>query len=72
MPIRRLGLDQTHIERGQMNRRTCINCQTAWNSLADHELESPHTCPRCGDELTPIHQPQSEGEVGLTRSFERP
>jgi hypothetical protein len=37
-----------------MNRRHCINCQTSWSSLADHELESPHICPRCGDELAPI------------------
>ena len=39
-----------------MNRRTCINCQSSWYSLADHELEAPHTCPRCGDQLTPIAQ----------------
>jgi predicted amidophosphoribosyltransferase len=55
-----------------MNRRTCINCQTAWSSLADHELESPHVCPRCGDELTPVHQAQSEPEVGRARSLDRP
>jgi hypothetical protein len=36
-----------------MNRRHCINCQTTWSSVADHELESPHMCPRCGDELVP-------------------
>jgi hypothetical protein len=45
-----------------MNRRLCINCQTAWNSLADHELEGPHTCPRCGDELGPISQAQTNAE----------
>lgn len=55
-----------------MNRRTCINCQTAWSSLADHELDSPHTCPRCGDELTPINQGQPEADVGRARSLERP
>jgi hypothetical protein len=37
-----------------MNRRTCINCQRSWYSLADDELETPHTCPRCGDQLAPI------------------
>jgi hypothetical protein len=37
-----------------MNRRTCFNCQSSWYSLADHELETPHTCPRCGDQLAPI------------------
>ena len=40
-----------------MNRRTCINCQSTWYSLADHELEAPHTCPRCGDQLTPLGSP---------------
>ena len=43
-----------------MNRRTCINCQSSWYSLADHELESPHTCPRCGDQLAPIGHGQAE------------
>jgi len=43
-----------------MNRRQCINCQTNWSSLADHELDAPHICPRCGDELAPIQaQPES-------------
>jgi hypothetical protein len=45
-----------------MNRRTCINCQSSWYSLADHMLESPHTCPRCGDQLAPISQAQPETE----------
>jgi predicted RNA-binding Zn-ribbon protein involved in translation (DUF1610 family) len=43
-----------------MNRRNCTNCQTAWSSVADHELESPHTCPRCGDELGPMNQSHPE------------
>lgn len=34
-----------------MNRRTCINCETEWRSLAEHELDAPHTCPSCGDQL---------------------
>jgi len=34
-----------------MNRRMCTNCETQWQSLADHELEAPHTCPQCGDQL---------------------
>jgi predicted RNA-binding Zn-ribbon protein involved in translation (DUF1610 family) len=34
-----------------MTHRTCINCETEWQSLADHELDAPHTCPRCGDQL---------------------
>jgi predicted RNA-binding Zn-ribbon protein involved in translation (DUF1610 family) len=46
-----------------MNRRNCINCQSSWYSLADHELESPHTCPRCGDQLAPISQSPAEGEA---------
>lgn len=46
-----------------MNRRTCFNCQSNWYSLADHELESPHTCPRCGDQLAPIGQAQPEAEL---------
>jgi len=41
-----------------MNRRNCINCQSSWYSLADHELEAPHTCPRCGDQLSPLGQAQ--------------
>ncbi len=45
-----------------MNRRTCINCQSSWYSLADHELEAPHTCPRCGDQLSPISQARAEAE----------
>ncbi len=51
----------------QMNRRNCINCQTSWGSLADHELDSPHTCPRCGDELTPVEQTQPEREAARAR-----
>ena len=35
-----------------MNRRHCTNCQIAWASLPEHQLDGPHTCPRCGDELT--------------------
>jgi predicted RNA-binding Zn-ribbon protein involved in translation (DUF1610 family) len=50
-----------------MNRRHCSNCQTAWSSVADHELETPHTCPRCGDELGPIHQAQPEVDSARTR-----
>jgi ribosomal protein S27AE len=48
-----------------MNRRTCINCQRSWYSLADHELEAPHTCPRCGDQLTPISELAPEPEPGV-------
>jgi len=48
-----------------MNRRTCINCQTTWRSVADNELESPHTCPRCGDELVPSISTQSKAEMAL-------
>jgi predicted RNA-binding Zn-ribbon protein involved in translation (DUF1610 family) len=51
-----------------MNRRNCINCQSTWGSLADHELETPHTCPRCGDELVPVSQPQPEAQDRLTRA----
>lgn len=36
-----------------MNSRNCINCETEWRSLADHELDAPHTCPSCGDQLVP-------------------
>jgi predicted RNA-binding Zn-ribbon protein involved in translation (DUF1610 family) len=36
-----------------MHQRNCINCETEWGSLADHELDAPHTCPRCGDQLVP-------------------
>jgi predicted RNA-binding Zn-ribbon protein involved in translation (DUF1610 family) len=43
-----------------MNRRQCINCQTTWGSLADHELETPHTCPSCGDQLVLIDQAPAE------------
>jgi len=42
-----------------MNRRTCSNCQTTWSSLEDHELEGPHTCPRCGDVLGLVQRPQA-------------
>lgn len=45
-----------------MNRRTCANCQSSWYSLADHELEAPHTCPRCGDQLSPLGQAKAETE----------
>lgn len=41
-----------------MNRRNCMNCETAWRSVADHELEAPHTCPNCGDELVAAPAPQ--------------
>jgi len=34
-----------------MHRRHCLNCQIAWASLPEHQLEGPHNCPRCGDEL---------------------
>jgi predicted RNA-binding Zn-ribbon protein involved in translation (DUF1610 family) len=34
-----------------MNRRICINCETEWQSVADSQLDAPHTCPRCGDQL---------------------
>lgn len=37
-----------------MKRRSCINCETTWSSLADHELDGPHMCPLCGDELAPL------------------
>ncbi len=39
-----------------MNKRTCANCETAWHSVPDHELEAPHTCPRCGDQLGNVHE----------------
>jgi rRNA maturation endonuclease Nob1 len=34
-----------------MNRLNCINCQTSWPSLPHDQLEQPHNCPACGDEL---------------------
>jgi hypothetical protein len=43
-----------------MNRRPCFNCQTAWPSLADHELDARHSCPECGDELGPLSDTQFE------------
>lgn len=55
-----------------MNRRHCLNCQVAWASLPEHQLEGPHNCPLCGDELvaagvaqtTPEPAPASErGEL---------
>jgi len=46
-----------------MNRRHCINCQTTWGSLADHELETPHTCPSCGDQLVPVDQTPAQREL---------
>lgn len=51
-----------------MNRRNCINCQRTWASLADHELETPHMCPRCGDQLVPAGQPRPEAEDRLARA----
>jgi hypothetical protein len=36
-----------------MSLRTCINCESEWRSVADHELDAPHTCPACGDQLVP-------------------
>lgn len=51
-----------------MNRRQCINCQSTWGSLADHELEAPHMCPRCGDQLVPVHQPSAERDAVNARS----
>ena len=39
-----------------MNLRHCINCETTWSSVADEELEGPHICPRCGDELQAAHR----------------
>ena len=51
-----------------MNRRQCINCQTTWGSLADHELDAPHTCPRCGDQLVPLNQAKPEREAIAARS----
>jgi predicted RNA-binding Zn-ribbon protein involved in translation (DUF1610 family) len=65
MPI--AGIDRTDTQGDQMNRRKCINCHTTWNSLADHELDAPHTCPQCGDELAPVNQVQPEGENAVTR-----
>jgi predicted RNA-binding Zn-ribbon protein involved in translation (DUF1610 family) len=50
-----------------MNRRECVNCRTTWNSLADDQLEAPHTCPQCGDELSPINHTQPEVEGARTR-----
>ncbi len=37
-----------------MNRLHCINCQTTWPSLPYHQLEEPHNCPVCGDQLAPM------------------
>jgi hypothetical protein len=55
-----------------MNRRNCFNCQSSWYSLADHELESPHTCPRCGDQLAPLGQGQPDTDpVGAARTQPR-
>ena len=61
MPINAAG-DETNQGWHLMNRRTCINCQSSWYSLADHELEAPHTCPRCGDQLVPVNQAKAERE----------
>lgn len=54
-----------------MNRRNCTNCQTTWNSLADEQLEGPHTCPRCGDQLTPLDPAQPESLTPLARTTAR-
>jgi rRNA maturation endonuclease Nob1 len=51
-----------------MNRRQCINCQSTWGSLADHELEAPHTCPRCGDQLVPVNDLQAEPDAAAARA----
>jgi hypothetical protein len=51
-----------------MNRRQCINCQSTWGSLADHELDAPHMCPRCGDQLVPIDQAKAEREPAIGRN----
>ena len=51
-----------------MNRRQCINCQSTWGSLADHELETPHTCPRCGDQLVPVNQTPAERDAAAGRN----
>lgn len=48
-----------------MNRRICINCQTVWRSVADHELEAPHNCPSCGDQLVPSTALQLQGDGAL-------
>jgi uncharacterized paraquat-inducible protein A len=39
-----------------MHKRNCGNCETTWHSVPDHELEAPHTCPRCGDALVSLHE----------------
>jgi predicted RNA-binding Zn-ribbon protein involved in translation (DUF1610 family) len=52
-----------------VNRRNCINCQTSWSSLADNELDAPHICPRCGDELAPIDQAQAEPAKSQTSAL---
>lgn len=39
-----------------MNKRNCANCETAWHSVPDHQLDAPHTCPRCGDELVSVRE----------------
>lgn len=54
-----------------MNRRKCINCQTARSSVADHELDAPHICPHCGDELVPMNQAQPEIDRALARTAHR-
>lgn len=51
-----------------MNRRQCINCQAVWGSLADHELEAPHTCPHCGDQLVPVDQAPVERDMAAARA----
>jgi hypothetical protein len=55
-----------------MNRRTCINCQSSWYSLADHELDAPHTCPRCGDQLAPIAQAPAEPDQSAQARAQTP
>lgn len=49
-----------------MNRRYCINCQKTWGSLADHELDAPHTCPECGDQLVAVAPVELSAEVDST------
>jgi hypothetical protein len=56
-----------------MNRRNCINCETEWQSVADHELDAPHTCPHCGDQLaasnvTVLRAPATPGTADGTLS----
>lgn len=52
-----------------MNRRYCINCHRTWGSLADHELDAPHTCPECGDQLVAVVP--TEPSVAVAPALER-